>query len=64
MENPSRTRAADESSVARSSSAIGTRPAPRLVVQEDSLSETVFGERVPLSSTMKVSFQIFSRLLS
>ena len=54
-----RMRAADESPVARPSSALGTRPAPkarlaapRLVVQEASLSESVFGERVPLSSTM------------
>ena len=53
----SRTRAADESSVARPSRALGTRPAPRLVVQEASLSETVFGERVPLSSTMRADRQ-------
>ena len=47
----------DESSVARPSSALGTRPAPGLVVQEASLSETVFGERVPLSSTMRADRQ-------
>ena len=60
----SRARAVDESPVARPSSALGTRPAPkarlaapRLVVQEASLSESVFGERVPLSSTMMADRQ-------